>query len=146
MKRVIIGFALTVVTIHFGGAWVQAQTIYVDNTAKYSSGHYSWTVFLIADDATLKNIDYVEYTLHPSFPNPVQPPIRERGGKCAFALTASSWGEFEVKVKVGLKNGSTVYLKHWLTLLENKNPASLCDTAKAPSPRAARKVVRRRGN
>lgn len=130
MARLMIRFTLTMLTIHLVGTWVLAQSIYVDNTAKHSSGHYTWTVFLRADEATLRNIDYVEYTLHPSFPQPVQPPIRDRGGKCAFALTAGSSAEFEVKVKIGLKDGGTTYLTHWLTLLENKNPPNLCDASK----------------
>src|SRR5260370_4622720 len=86
--------------------------IRVNNTAKYSSGRYTWTVFLLADESILKNVDYVEYTLHPSFPNPVQY-VKERGTKCAFPLTSSSWGEFEVKVKVAFKDGSETYLKYW---------------------------------
>ena len=141
MKKVIIGFVLTVASFHFGETVIHAQSIRVDNTAKYSSGRYTWTIFLVADDATLNSIDYVQYTLHPSFPNPVQPPIKDRGGKCAFALSSESWGEFEVKVKIGFRNGTTTDLKHWLTLLQNKNQSG-CTVSKAAAQRA--RVSRRR--
>jgi transcription initiation factor IIF auxiliary subunit len=109
----------------------------VENTAIYSDGHYSWTVFLVGDKDVLQSIDYVEYTLHPSFPNPVQM-VRERGGKCAFAFSSSSWSEFNVHVKIGFKNGSETSLDHWLNLLTNKN-ASGCETKSRSPKRTIRK-------
>lgn len=132
--RVVLVFAALTVC---GKAFTQAA-VRIDNTAKYSSGRYSWTVFIVADESTLSNIAYVEYTLHPSFPNPVQS-IKERGARCAFGLTSTSWGEFEVKVKIVFKNNDRPeYTKHWLNLLENRNSASMCDLPK-PKPRAARR-------
>lgn len=120
------------------GKAVTQATVRIDNTSKYASGRYSWTVFVVADESTLSNIAYVEYTLHPSFPNPVQS-IYDRGARCPFGLTSTSWGEFEVKVKIVFKkNTEPIYLKYWLNLLENHNSSSMCDTPKA-KPRAARR-------
>src|SRR5437879_1455429 len=112
----------------------------VDNTAKYSDGHYSWTLFITGDDNTLRNVDHVEYTLHPSFPTPVQT-VRVRGGKCAFALSSTSWGEFKIGVKVFFKDGTSMALKYWLNLLDNRN-ATGCDEknrTSLPSPRRVTK-------
>lgn len=99
--------------------------IAIDNTAKYINGYYSWTLFIKADEDTLQNIDHVEYTLDPSFPEPVRV-VKVRGGQCAFAFSATSWGEFKVKVKIVFKNGSTEELTYLLNLLKNGN-ATGCD-------------------
>jgi len=45
----------------------------VANTSTYAgSGRWNWTIFIDADAATLRQIKCVEYTLHPTFPNPVR--------------------------------------------------------------------------
>jgi transcription initiation factor IIF auxiliary subunit len=65
-----------------------AQDIKVDNTAKYvGNGRYDWTVFIVAEKAVLSGIKAVEYTLHPTFPNPVR---QSRGPD--FAITANGCG------------------------------------------------------
>lgn len=109
----------------------------VENTAKYSDGHYSWTVFMVGEESVLQNIDYVQYNLHPSFPNPVQV-VRARGGTCAFAFSSTSWGEFNVHVKIRFKDGNETSFDHWLNLLTNNN-ASGCDAKRKPTKRTARK-------
>ncbi|MEP6636985.1 MAG: pYEATS domain-containing protein [Acidobacteriota bacterium] len=121
---------LSVSLLMIGSALAGAPTpspspIQAGNTSKYSSGHYNWTIYLIADDATLRNVDHVVYTLHPSFPNPVQT-VNTRGGICAFALASNSWGEFNVGVRVVFKDGRESKLNYWLSLLNNKNESG-CD-------------------
>jgi len=92
------------------------REVRVDNTAKYlGSGRYEWTVFVVADKSVLDNIRYVEYTLHPSFPDPVQ---RRDNPDTNFSLTANGWGEFMVLVKIVYKDDRSSYLKHWLRLEE----------------------------
>jgi transcription initiation factor IIF auxiliary subunit len=86
----------------------------LDNTAKYlGSGHYEWTVFVVAEDTILNQIDHVVYTLHPSFPNPVQE-RRDRDNN--FALTAKGWGEFNILAEVVFKDDRRIRLNHWLEL------------------------------
>jgi transcription initiation factor IIF auxiliary subunit len=106
----------------------------VENTAKYTDGHYSWTVFIVGDENILQNIDYVQYNLHPSFPNPVQV-VRARGSKCAFAFSSTSWGEFSVHVKVRFKDGNETSFDHWLNLLDNNNTSG-CD----PKSRSRKRI------
>jgi transcription initiation factor IIF auxiliary subunit len=93
-----------------------AQDVRIENTAKYvGSGRYEWTVFLVAEAPFLKTIKYVEYTLHPSIPNPVQI-IRDHDTN--FALSSNGWGEFNIFVKIVFKNGRKMYFEHWLNLEE----------------------------
>lgn len=92
------------------------QELRVDNTAKYvGSGTYEWTVFLLAEESILDNIKYVEYRLHPSFPNPIQ---RIDNRESDFALSARGWGEFNIFIKIIFKDGRSTNLKHWLRLEE----------------------------
>ena len=103
-------FFLTVTSNTYG------QEVNVENTAKYiGSGRSNWTVFLVAEKDVLDNILYVEYTLHPSFPNPVKK-ITDRESK--FSLTASGWGEFNILVKIKFKDERIIHLEHWLSLEE----------------------------
>lgn len=123
--------------------------IRADNTARYVNGRYEWTVFLTGDESLLKRVKLVEYTLHPSFPKPVMS-VRERGGKCAFALTSNSWGEFNVKVKVVFDDGGYINGDHWLNLLQKirEGKGNECSDVKGkakpvspkPLPRATRRT------
>ncbi len=89
--------------------------ISVDNVArKVAPQQWTWTVFLRGSDQALSQVRCVEYTLHPTFPKPVQE-VCERGrGPQAFALSASGWGTFEIGVRVLLKNGQVQQLTHQL--------------------------------
>lgn len=51
--------------------------------------------------SALDKIKYVQYTLHPTFPNPIRV-VCERGpnDQEPFALHGDGWGEFDVGVKV----------------------------------------------
>ncbi len=55
----------------------------------------------------------MEYTLHPTFPNPVRT-VRDRTTK--FRLDTRGWGVFTIYVKVVAKDGSAVMLSHALEL------------------------------
>lgn len=73
---------------------------------------YDATFFLLeAEPATLAQVRCVEYTLHPTFPNPIQVVCNPQKN---FALTASGWGTFEVKLRVLFKDGSILPLTHQL--------------------------------
>jgi len=82
------------------------------NTSKYvGGGRYDWNLFVRADPAVLDSIRYVEYYLHPTFPNPVQRVDRREGG---FALRSNGWGEFQVTAMVAYRDGRSERLVHWL--------------------------------
>jgi len=95
-----------------------AQEILAANTSIYlGEGKWEWTVFIQAQGDILKQIQVVEYTLHPTFPNPVVEVREPRSGPHAFALTRIGWGTFEISIKVTFDNGRVRTLKHMLTFV-----------------------------
>jgi len=86
--------------------------IITHNTAKnLGNGQWRWTIFLVTDAEIHSEIDCVEYTLHPTFPDPAQ---RVCTPSNDFALTGTGWGTFEVEVRVILKDGTEKRLRHML--------------------------------
>jgi transcription initiation factor IIF auxiliary subunit len=86
------------------------------NTARrLEGGQWEWTVFVAGDDSTVGQIQCVQYTLHPTFPDPIQR-VCGRGSRAdaAFPFTARGWGTFEVGVKVEFRDGSARELRHRL--------------------------------
>lgn len=83
------------------------------NTAYYvNPKRWDWTVFITGDERDLEKVDYVEYTLHETFSNPVRV-IRDRGkGKEAFPLSTNGWGTFRIFIRVFLKDGNILSLSH----------------------------------
>jgi transcription initiation factor IIF auxiliary subunit len=109
---------LTVVCVLLGmELQASAQDISAANTSRYlGERQWSWTVFIKAPPAVLNEVKCVEYTLHPTFPNPVQTVcVRGSNDQQAFPLTASGWGTFDVRIKVLLKSGKSILLSHNLT-------------------------------
>jgi transcription initiation factor IIF auxiliary subunit len=74
---------------------------------------WKWAVWIEGRDDTLNRIDFVEWTLHPTFPNPVRK-IRDRASQ--FRLETGGWGGFHIGVRVQLKDGQQVKLSHALKL------------------------------
>jgi hypothetical protein len=62
---------------------------------------------------------YVEYVLHPSFPNPIRK-VTDRG--TSFKLQGRGWGEFLIHVRAVTKQGNVFRFDHWLRL-EDRSPA-----------------------
>lgn len=85
------------------------------NSWKYQGdGRWDWSVFL-EDDGTseLDDITFVEYILHPTFPDPRRIK-RDRDNK--FALTTNGWGVFWIKAFANTKSGDKIKLEHYLYL------------------------------
>ena len=74
---------------------------------------WTWAVWVEARDEALDLIDFVEWTLHPTFPNPIRK-IHDRASK--FRLETGGWGVFQVVALVQLKNGTPTKLHHHLQL------------------------------
>jgi len=92
-----------------------AQEISADNIAHpIGEDRWSWTVFIKGPPQVLKNIECVEYTLHPTFPNPVQKICGLGDQKYPFALTATGWGTFQIRIRVFMKDGEYRDLTHYL--------------------------------
>jgi hypothetical protein len=89
--------------------------IKVDNTAVYrGSDQWEWTIFIRASDKILDSIQYVQYTLHPTFYDPIQKVYKTAVPAYPFGLTRTGWGVFDVPVKVVFKDGSQQTLQYTL--------------------------------
>jgi transcription initiation factor IIF auxiliary subunit len=118
-------YSLDLHSPELGTASPQDQTIQVGNTSSdLGNGQWSWTVFVIADKETLDGIRCVEYTLHPTFPQPIQR-ICQAGNLLgqAFPLTETGWGTFDIAVKILFRNGRSRLLTHSLKFDESLHQA-----------------------
>jgi len=84
------------------------------NTGSDSDSWWEWSVWVDGPEDELNQVQYVEYTLHPTFPNPVRK-LTNRDEK--FKLSTSGWGTFRIYAKVVAMDGSTLSLQHDLVLL-----------------------------
>ncbi len=92
----------------------QRAAITVRNTSqRIAANRWAWTVYIEAGSETLSNIQCVEYTLDPSFSDPIQRVCNPANG---FALQSEGWGEFNIKVRVMFRDGTEGYLTHRLDL------------------------------
>jgi WD40 repeat protein len=94
----------------------QARDLTADNAAKsIGDNKWNWTVFVKGDKQDIDKIKCVEYTLHPTFRNPVRL-ICESGGdpQRPFGLSATGWGTFSIGIRVFMKDGTHQDLKHQL--------------------------------
>ena len=86
----------------------------IQQHAKYRENDYwTWSVWIEGSEAELDSIAYVEYTLHPTFPQPVRQ-IKDRRTK--FRLKTAGWGVFTIYATVVHKDGVATQLKHHLEL------------------------------
>lgn len=74
---------------------------------------WQWAVWLEGPENELDPIDYVVYTLHPTFPKPER---RIADRKSNFRFKSSGWGEFTIYIKIHFKSGDVRKLQHWLKL------------------------------
>lgn len=80
------------------------------------SNIYSWTLYLDGPLNLLREVQGVDYFLHPTF-NPSQVRVTE-GGEYGFPLSRSGWGVFTVTAKVYFKNGTSQDISHRLQFVE----------------------------
>ena len=78
----------------------------------YGYDWYKWRVFVDEDETILNKIDYVEYLLHKTFPNPKRI-VKDRETK--FALESEGWGKFYIFITIFLKNGEKKEQRYWLS-------------------------------
>ena len=74
---------------------------------------WTWWIWIEADEIQLDEIEFVIFTLHPTFYDPVRK-ITDRKSK--FKLATDGWGTFTIHAKVVLKNKKEIPLKHELHL------------------------------
>ena len=80
---------------------------------------YSWCVFVDEEAEVLERIKSVEYTLHPTFPDPVRT-VTDRSTR--FALFSSGWGEFRMKAAVTFTDGTQEEQSFHLELFKDNWP------------------------
>jgi transcription initiation factor IIF auxiliary subunit len=75
---------------------------------------YNWTIYLESDPLTAleKNIDYVIYHLHSSFPDP---DIKVEQSVPKFKIASRAWGEFTVRIDL-FHNNKHKTIEHYLSL------------------------------
>jgi len=114
------------------GALAQApRTVQVQNTYRYhGQGRYEWTVFLSESQSVLDQIACVEYTLHPTYPDPVRKVCDANGG---FRLTSDGSGEFTVFVNIEWKNQRATRQEYRLDL-HTPPPAAAARVRRAAAP------------
>ena len=74
---------------------------------------WTWWIWIETGEVFLKEIDFVIYTLHPTFHEPVRK-IVDRKSK--FKLETEGWGTFTIYAKIVLKNQKELSLTHELHL------------------------------
>ena len=92
----------------------EQPVIKTGNTAQKQKDNdlWEWKVFITAHKSILENIKCVEYTLHPTFPNPVNLVCVKGSDSQAFPFEAQGWGTFRIKVIVYFKDKSFSELYH----------------------------------
>ncbi len=84
-------------------------------------GRWNWAVWLDGSPDDLEEVAYVEYVLHPTFPNPVRK-VTDRASK--FRMQTNGWGEFNIKVRIHFAEDDdeddehVLVMDHWLELDE----------------------------
>jgi transcription initiation factor IIF auxiliary subunit len=91
------------------------MNLMLKNRWHYRGGDWwEWEAFLDDEGSgDLAKVDFVEYVLHETFPNPVRRIDDPEGG---FVLRTAGWGIFELKAFVYTKDGDKVKLTHQIAL------------------------------
>jgi transcription initiation factor IIF auxiliary subunit len=86
----------------------------IRQSAKYAGNDWwDWSVWLEGTDAALDAVSYVEWRLHPTFPDPVR---RVTNRQSKFRLDTGGWGTFVIQSVIYMKTGSPERLRHELQL------------------------------
>lgn len=83
------------------------QPVVIGNVAsKTGAGTWNWTAYIAGPPEEIANVQCVVYTLHPTFPNPVQRVCTTSDPKYPFGLSATGWGTFNLLARIEFKDGS----------------------------------------
>ncbi len=90
------------------------MSLKLQNTWKWKGGDWwDWDAFIDGEPDELADIEFVDYVLHESFP---EPKVRIDTPSDGFRLRTEGWGTFTLKAFVQLKNGKRIRLQHELEL------------------------------
>jgi transcription initiation factor IIF auxiliary subunit len=117
--RVLLAVVWTV-AVWSGANFISAQamaqaTLEIQNVAEsIGNNEWKWTAFVTGLPAQIEKIRCVRYTLHPTFPEPIQDVCNTSDPKHPFALTMTGWGTFNLRARISFKDGSSSDLSHFL--------------------------------
>ena len=77
-------------------------------------GQWHWTVYLTGSPQALDNVECVEYEPHPPLRHPVRRVCNKYDFLGPFSLSATGWGTFAISIRVFMKDGRRLDLKHYL--------------------------------
>jgi transcription initiation factor IIF auxiliary subunit len=112
-------------TLHYPAS---AQELSVANSSQYAGrDRWNWTIYVVGDEAILDKVRCVEYTLHRTFPHPLQKVCKRGNPNFSFGLRSNGWGTFDIPVKIIFHNGQTRSLQHSLRFESSavKQPLSI---------------------
>lgn len=74
---------------------------------------WKWGVWVEGPDEALDQISFVEWMLHPTFPNPVR---NAHNREEKFRIDTGGWGVFPIRANLYMKDGNILQLEHELVL------------------------------
>ncbi len=87
-----------------------------------SGDTWKWRAFITGKADKINQITCVTYTLHPTFPKPVQKICSTKNPKYPFELDAVGWGTFSLRAKVEFRDGPPQELNHTLDFSDAARP------------------------
>ena len=88
--------------------------------------YYDWCVFVDEPPEVLATIRELEYTLHPTFSDPVR---RTNDKESLFAVMSSGWGEFDIRIIVRYFDDKETTATFFLELDDDSWPKLAPETA-----------------
>jgi len=124
LAAVVLTIFLCISGAHSQRSLSQSASLELSNVAtpKIPNKTWEWTAFVKGTPDVIDQISCVEYTLHPTFPNPVQKVCETRDPLYPFGLKAEGWGTFNIRAKVEFKDGTSKDLVHMLDFTDPKAP------------------------
>lgn len=112
-----------------------AQPLEVKQESHYrGNDRWDWSVWIEGTAKDLDQIEYVEYTLHPTFPKPL---LRRTSRLQNFRLKSAGWGEFMIGVEIKKRDGTGSRTQHWLTLQYPAQTSTASISSSSPSSKEA---------
>ena len=99
---------------------VSNSSVYLGRKVYVGRRAWKWTIYITGDETTLRAIQSVTYTLHPTFRNPVRNVDKLGDINKAFPYTTSGWGTFTVKVLISFDNSFELRKEHQLVFVSGE--------------------------
>jgi len=97
-------------------ALIHSSWRYEKKDLEYNRKMYGIQVIVQANKAVLARIEYVIYSLHPTYPQPIQ---KKDNRKNQFELKELAWGEFILRAEVKVEGqNETIHLSRYINLSE----------------------------